>query len=147
MGVRLIFIVGILLLERHFILNHLPPYPTHHHWFCLSIKLTFGKNSMNFQSKCKKIFTQENYLKMSSAKYRIFYFGLTLIIVDFGARGRDLGHGYRNWPRYGLCWSGWYWNPEQHELCRPSRGRLRPRRPAQRVLFRIAVPTTTAQTV
>ena len=31
---------------------------------------------------------------MSSAKYRIFYFGLTLIIVDFGARGRDLGHGY-----------------------------------------------------
>ena len=33
------------------------------------------------------------------------------------------------------------------ELCRPSGGRLRPRRPAQRVLFRIAVPTTTAQTV
>ena len=30
---------------------------------------------------------------------------------------------YRNWPRYGLCWSGWYCNPEQHELCRPSRGR------------------------
>ena len=54
---------------------------------------------------------------------------------------------YRNWLRYGLCWSGWYCNPEQHELCRPSRGRLRPRRPAQRVLFRIAVPTTTAQTV
>ena len=57
------------------------------------------------------------------------------------------GVDYRNWPRYGLCWSGWYCNPEQHELCRPSRGRLRPRRPAQRVLFRIAVPTTTAQTV
>ena len=56
-------------------------------------------------------------------------------------------NGYRNWPRYGLRWSGWYCNPEQHELCRPSRGRLRPRRPAQRVLFRIAVPTTTAQTV
>ena len=52
--------------------------------------------------------------------------------------------GYRNWPRYGLRWNGWYCNPEQHELCRPSRGRLRP---AQRVLFRIAVPTTTAQTV
>ena len=34
-----------------------------------------------------------------------------------------------------------------YELCLPSRGRLRPRRPAQRVLFRIAVPTTTAQTV
>ena len=55
--------------------------------------------------------------------------------------------GYRNWPRYGLRWSGWYCNLEQHELCRPLRGRLRPRRPAQRVLFRIAVPTTTAQTV
>ena len=27
---------------------------------------------------------------------------------------------YRNWPRYGLCWSGWYCNPEQHELCRPA---------------------------
>ena len=40
---------------------------------------------------------------------------------------------YRNWPRYGLSWSGWYCNPAQHELCRPSRGRLRPRRPAQRV--------------
>ena len=69
---------------------------------------------------------------------------------------------------YGLRWSGWYCNPEQHELCRPSRGRLpaarrpasgrqalcrpaRPqaaaRRPAQLVLFRIAVPTTPAQTV
>ena len=104
---------------------------------------------------------------------------------------------YRNWPRYGLCWSGWYYNPEQHELCRPSRGRAgrhnecnfrlvfvncdrgrteidhlyglrcrgcycnpeqhslyrpaRPQeaaqRPAQLVLFRIAVPTTPAQTV
>ena len=30
---------------------------------------------------------------------------------------------YRNWPRYGLRWSGWYCNPEQHELCRTSRGR------------------------
>ena len=30
---------------------------------------------------------------------------------------------YRNWPRYGLRWSGWYCNPEQHELCRPLRGR------------------------
>ena len=27
--------------------------------------------------------------------------------------------GYRNWPRYGLCWSGWYCNPAQHELCQP----------------------------
>ena len=51
---------------------------------------------------------------------------------------------YRNWPRYGLRWSGWYCNPAQHELCRPLRGRLRP---AQPVLCRIAVPTTTAQTV
>ena len=54
---------------------------------------------------------------------------------------------YRNWPRYGLRWSGWYCNPAKHELCRPSRGRLRPRQRAQRVLFRIAVPTTTEQTV
>ena len=44
---------------------------------------------------------------------------------------------------YGLRWSGWYCNPEQHSLCRP----VRPRRPAQLVLFRIAVPTTPAQTV
>ena len=54
---------------------------------------------------------------------------------------------YRNWLRYGLCCCGWYCNPAQHELCRPLRGRLRPRRPAQRVLCRIAVPTTTAQNV
>ena len=33
---------------------------------------------------------------------------------------------YRNWPRYGLRWSGWYCHQAQHELCRPSRGRLRP---------------------
>ena len=39
----------------------------------------------------------------------------------------SMQHGYRNWPRYGLRWSGWYCNPEQHSLCRPSRGRLRPR--------------------
>ena len=26
-------------------------------------------------------------------------------------------HRYRNWPRYGLCWSGWYCNPEQHNSC------------------------------
>ena len=25
--------------------------------------------------------------------------------------------GYSNWPRYGLRLSGWYCNPEQHELC------------------------------
>ena len=39
---------------------------------------------------------------------------------------------YRNWPRYGLRWSGWYCHQAQHELCRPSRGRLRPRRPVWR---------------
>ena len=55
--------------------------------------------------------------------------------------------GYRNWPRYGLRWSGWYCHQAQHELCRPSRGRLRPRRPAQRVLCLMAVPPTTARTV
>ena len=42
----------------------------------------------------------------------------------------------------GLHWSGWYCNPEQHSLCRPAR-----RRPAQLVLFWIAVPTTPVQTV
>ena len=41
-------------------------------------------------------------------------------------RRQRSSNGYRNWPRYGLRWSGWYCNPEQHELCRPSRGRLRP---------------------
>ena len=37
--------------------------------------------------------------------------------------GDEVIVGYRNWPRYGLRWSGWYCNREQHELCRPSRGR------------------------
>ena len=45
---------------------------------------------------------------------------------------------------YGLCCRGWYCNPEQHSLCRPQAAA---RRPAQLVLFRIAVPTTPAQTV
>ena len=44
---------------------------------------------------------------------------------------------------YGLRCRGWYCNPEQHSLCRPAAAR----RPAQLVLFRIAVPTTPAQTV
>ena len=52
-------------------------------------------------------------------------------------------HVYRNWPRYGLRWSGWYCNPEQHELCRLSRGRLRPRRPAQRVVVNFYSTTIT----
>ena len=42
---------------------------------------------------------------------------------------------------YGLRCRGWYCNPEQHSLCRPARP------PAQLVLFRIAVPTTPAQTL
>ena len=45
---------------------------------------------------------------------------------------------------YGLRCRGWYCNPEQHSLCRPQAAA---RRPAQLVLFRIAVPTTPAQTV
>ena len=45
---------------------------------------------------------------------------------------------------YGLCCRGWYCNPEQHSLCRPQAAA---QRPAQLVLFRIAVPTTPAQTV
>ena len=48
---------------------------------------------------------------------------------------------------YGLCCRGWYCNPEQHSLCRPARPQAAARRPAQLVLFRIAVPTTPAQTL
>ena len=48
---------------------------------------------------------------------------------------------------YGLHCRGWYCNPEQHSLCRPARPQAAARRPAQLVLFRIAVPTTPAQTV
>ena len=36
-------------------------------------------------------------------------------------RPQWVNSGYRNWPRYGLRWSGWY------NSCRPSRGRKRPR--------------------
>ena len=48
---------------------------------------------------------------------------------------------------YGLRCRGWNCNPEQHSLCRPARPQAAARRPAQLVLFRIAVPTTPAQTV
>ena len=48
---------------------------------------------------------------------------------------------------YGLRCRGWYCNPEQHSLCRPARLQAAAQRPAQLVLFRIAVPTTPAQTV
>ena len=48
---------------------------------------------------------------------------------------------------YGLRYRGWYCNPEQHSLCRPARPQVAARRPAQLVLFGIAVPTTPAQTV
>ena len=48
---------------------------------------------------------------------------------------------------YGLRCRGWYCNPEQHSLCRPARPQAAARRPVQLVLFRIAVPTTPAQTV
>ena len=48
---------------------------------------------------------------------------------------------------YGLRCRGWYCNPEQHSLCRPARPQAAAQRPAQLVLFRIAVPTTPAQTV
>ena len=44
---------------------------------------------------------------------------------------------YRNWPRYGLRWSGLCCHsPAQHEWGPPSRGRLLPHRPAPRVLCR-----------
>ena len=56
-------------------------------------------------------------------------------------RIQPMPYYFRNWPRYGLRWSGRYCNPAQHELCRPSHGRL------PSAVSRIAVPTTTAQTV
>ena len=48
---------------------------------------------------------------------------------------------------YGLRCCGWYCNLEQHSLCQLAWPQAAARRPAQLVLFRIAVPTTPAQTV
>ena len=41
----------------------------------------------------------------------------------------ELISNYRNWPRYGLCWSGWYCNPEQHECCSGLQYQPRQHRP------------------
>ena len=46
--------------------------------------------------------------------------------IDISQSIFELERRYRNWPRYGLRWSGWYCNPAQHKLCRPSHGRLWP---------------------
>ena len=46
-----------------------------------------------------------------------------LLFISRQGPGCFTGFGYRNWPWYGLRWSGWYCNPAQHELCRPSHGR------------------------
>ena len=75
----------------------------------------------------------------SSTRRRKRKFPLLFVNCD---RGRiEIDH------LYGLRWNGWYCNPEQHSLCRPARPQAAARRPAQLVLFRIAVPTTPAQTV
>ena len=54
-----------------------------------------------------------------------YFYGIITAQVYSGYRQKAVGiiSDYRNWPRYGLRWSGWYCNAEQHELCRPSRGR------------------------
>ena len=42
---------------------------------------------------------------------------------------RDSHVGYRNWPRCGLRWSGWYCNQAQHECCAGLQYQPRQRRP------------------
>ena len=91
-----------------------------------------------FLERTRQILTPSN---VSAARCRLLFrlFGIKSFADTIRARYYSLVFffsnvvSYRNWPRYGLRWSGWYCNPAQHELCRPSRGRLRPRRPAQRV--------------
>ena len=71
----------------------------------------------------------------------VAFSGLILVVLCWVWQGCSLNaSGYRNFSRYSLHWSGWYYNPTQHKLCRP-------RRPAQRVLWWIAVQTTTAHTI
>ena len=89
--------------------------------------------SLAVRSSC--VVTQTPMGTNSSTRRRKRQFPLLFVNCD---RGRiEIDH------LYGLCCRGWYCNPEQHSLCWPAR----PRRPAQLVLFRIAVPTTPAQTV
>ena len=93
--------------------------------------------SLAVPSSC--VVTQTPIGTNSGARRRKRKFPLLFVNCD---RGRiEIDH------LYGLCCRGWYCNPEQHSLCRPARPQAAARRPAQLVLFRIAVPTTPAQTV
>ena len=93
--------------------------------------------SLAVPSSC--VVTQTPMGTNSSTRRRKRKFPLLFVNCD---RGRiEIDH------LYGLRCRGWYCNPEQHSLCRPARPQAAARRPAQLVLFRIAVPTTPAQTV
>ena len=59
------------------------------------------------------------------------------LLFKHGDRGRiETGH------LYGVCWGGWYYYLAQHSLCRPAWAQEAPRRSAQFVVCRIAVPAT-----
>ena len=93
--------------------------------------------SLAVPSSC--VVTQTPMGTNSGTRHRKRKFPLLFVNCD---RGRiEIDH------LYGLRCRGWYCNPEQHSLCRPARPQAAARRPAQLVLFRIAVPTTLAQTV
>ena len=81
--------------------------------------------SLAVPSSC--VFTQTPMGTNSGTRRQKCKFPLLFVNCD---RGRiEIDH------LYGLCCRGLYCNPEQHSLCRPAR------------LFRIALPTTPAQTV
>ena len=93
--------------------------------------------SLAVPSSC--VVTQTSMGTNSGTRRRKRKFPLLFVNCD---RGRiEIDH------LYGLRCRGWYCNPEQHSLCRPARPQAAVQRPAQLVLFRIAVPTTPAQTV
>ena len=92
------------------------------------------------------VFKQCRYILQHTQKiniYRKYDFNDTCVIACFDTR-ETLNFwcmvNYRNWPRYGLRWSGWYCHKAQHELCRPCR-------PAQLVLCLMAVPAGTTRAV
>ena len=63
---------------------------------------------------------------MTCCTITVRYHAQGIFFLSYQQQLQPNAFDYRNWPRYGLRWSGWYCNPEQHELCRPLRGRLRP---------------------
>ena len=108
----------------------------------------YDQNSMCWQQSCKcmrhsdaiiDVWRPKDSILFSKMMTKWFWYWLLSLIFFFNNM-----ISFRNWPRYGLHWSGWYCNPAQHELC--LQAVTRPRRPAW-VLCRIAVPTTTGQAV